>query len=331
MTVSKTLAAGPSPGVRQAAGAAPSIGRLWQWSDRVCEQKGWRRLKARVGFVVKARRVGHELAAFDAGSSGSLARAMALRPEITGAAVWPYVCATWSAERRLRQIREHFQLVDSIGGKLDFPMDQSMQVLDLSELQPGLKVVLDQPRWFMREGQLVLNLFAGDVRIYSIAFSLGRDGERTIAYIGAIQGGNTDGVMADYKDLTKTLHGMRPRDFLVELLRTLCRVLGVSRILAVADERRQHRASYFGNAKAEVLSLNYDDIWAERGAVRENDEFFALAIEAPLKSLDEIPSKKRAMYRRRYELLDSLEAAIAATLAGQAQPPLVRSGAEPSA
>jgi uncharacterized protein len=324
MTVSKTLDAGLSPSARPAQGAAPSIGRLWQWSDRVCEQTGWRRLKARVGFVVKARRVGHELAAFD-GGTGSLSRAMAHRPEITGAAVWPFVCASWGAERRLRQIREHFELVDAIGGVLDFPMDQSLQVLDLAELQPGLKVMLDQPRWFMREGQLVLNLFAGDVRIYSIAFSLGREGERTIAYVGAIQGGNTDGVMADYKDLTKTLHGMRPRDFLVELLRTLCRVLGVSKILAVADERRQHRSSYFGAAKAEVLSLNYDDIWTERGAVRENDEFFALSIDAPLKSLDDVPSKKRAMYRRRYELLDSLEAGMAATLAGQPQPPLVRS------
>ncbi|RQP26348.1 DUF535 domain-containing protein [Albitalea terrae] len=317
MTVSKTASeAAPNDTTNTGQGLMAAVRRFWAWSGKVCEQTGLRRLRARVGFVVKALALREDLDAFAGARPGSpLARAFEQRPEMVGAAVWPYICARWDGQRRLAQIRSHYDAVDAIGGVVDFPIDQSRQLLDLAAEHEGLKVVLDQPRWFMREGQLVLNLFAGDVRIYSIAFSLGRENGATVAWIGAIQGGNSEGVMADYKDLTKALHGMRPRDFLVELVRSLCRSLGVSKIMAVADASRQHRAAYFGAAKSETLSLNYDEIWTERGAQKVTDDFFSLAIEAPLKSLDDVPSKKRAMYRRRYELLESLDSRIAEAVA----------------
>jgi uncharacterized protein len=317
MTVSKTaIEAAPDNSTITGHGLMTDLRRFWAWSDKVCEQTGLRRLRARVGFVVKAMALRPELEAFAGARPGSsLSRAFGERPEMVGAVVWPYICANWDGPRRLAQIRSHYEAVDAIGGFVDFPIGQSRQVADLAEVHEGLKVVLDQPRWFMREGQLVLNLFAGEVRIYSIAFSLGRENGATVAWIGAIQGGNTEGVMADYKDLTKALHGMRPRDFLVELVRSLCRALGVTRIFAVADASRQHRAAFFGDAKADTLTLNYDEIWTERGAQKVSDDFFSLAIEAPLKSLDDVPSKKRAMYRRRYELLESLDARIAEAVA----------------
>ena len=44
-----------------------------------------------------------------------------------------------------------------------------------------------------------------------------------------------------------------------------------------------------------------------------------MAVDVPTKSLEEVPSKKRAMYRRRYELLDSLTVRIAEP-AVEAQP-----------
>jgi uncharacterized protein VirK/YbjX len=298
-------------------GLIHTLRRFWRWSSPVCGQKGLRRLRARVSFVLKAWSAQDLLRPFVAPpSGGSLQRAFQQRPEIVGAIVWPYMCSTWSSKERIQRIDEHFRLIDSMGGALDFPIDQSFELIDLGDVQESLRVVLDRPQWFMREGQLVLNLFMADVRIYSIAFSFAFEGERTVAFVGAIQGGNADGAMADYKDLTKTLHGMRPRDFLVELLRSFCRTLGVWRIYAVADASRQHRSSYFGKAKSDTLSLNYDEIWSERGGIRHDADFFMLGPEAPLKSLEEIPSKKRSMYRKRYELLDSLHARIATACAG---------------
>ena len=93
----------------------------------------------------------------------------------------------------------------------------------------------------------------------------------------------------------------------VEVFRTFCRCANVSRIYAVNDAKRQHRSSYFGAAKSEILFMNYNHIWTERGGTQDSEDFFVLSMDTPMKNLEEIASKKRAMYRRRYELLQSIE------------------------
>lgn len=288
---------------------------LWKTSKPVCEGRGLRGLRDRLRFVLSATRLMAPLRHFIHPPVGSaLERLMLARPETVGAVVWPYQCLGWDAVTRLERIESHCKAIDALGAGLDFRVDQAVQLLNLDNLSPGLRVVLDQPRWFMREGQLAINLFAGGVRIYTLAFSFGFLPDGLAAYVGAIQGANTAGIQDGYKELTKALHGMRPRDFLVELFRTFCRCLDVLRIYAVADESRQHRSKYFGAAKASTLTLNYDDIWVERGGVRANEDFFVLAPEAPDRSLEDVPSKKRAMYRRRYEMLAEIEQRLGSTI-----------------
>lgn len=281
---------------------------LWALSAAACGQGNFRALKRRLEFMMAAIRAFRALKAFLYPRPDSpLQRTMAQRPETVGVVVWPYVCANWSTVDRLRRVAGHFAVLEAQLPMLDFSAEDCLVLADLSDVSEDLHVVLDRPKWFMREGQMAINLFIKDVRIYSLIFSLDNEAERTIAYIGAIQGVATDGIQADYKELTKALHGMRPRDFLVELFRTFCRCAGVVTILAVADASRQHRSRYFGATKAEKLTLNYDEIWAERGGVQSAPDFFLLGVETPMKNLDEIPSKKRAMYRRRYEFLTWIE------------------------
>lgn len=294
---------------------------LWKMSESVNDEGGSRKqifdrariLKRRLTYLVQGARLISPLQVFMHPRTGSpLQRALALRPQLAGAVIWPYICTSWDARTRLQRIDEHFRVIESMT-VLDFPVNEQMALLDLADVASNLRVVLDQPKWFMREGMLVLNLFAKDARIYSLAFSFALERDKVVAHVGAIQGVDTEGIMDEYKGLTKALHGMRPRDFQVELLRIFCRCLGVSRIYAVADDKRQHRSSYFGAAKSDVLFLNYDAIWEERGGVRDSGDFFVLPIETPMK-LDKVPSKKRAMYRRRYELLQSLEKRMQAAL-----------------
>ena len=264
-------------------------------------------MKRRLSYLAEGVRLISPLQIFMHPRAGSpLQRALEQRPQLAGAVIWPYICTSWDARTRLQRIDEHFRVIESMA-VLDFPVNEQMALIDLADVAANLRVVLDQPKWFMREGMLVLNLFAKDARIYSLAFSFALERDKVVAHVGAIQGVGTEGIMDEYKSLTKALHGMRPRDFQVELLRIFCRCLGVSRIYAVADDKRQHRSSYFGAAKSDVLFLNYNTIWEERGGVRDSEDFFVLPMETPMKSLDKVPSRKRAMYRRRYELLQSLE------------------------
>jgi uncharacterized protein VirK/YbjX len=161
----------------------------------------------------------------------------------------------------------------------------------------------------MREGQLVINLFLGNVRILSLAFSFARESGKVVAYVGAMQGRNIDGLLDTYRGITKAMHGMRPRDFLFELFRSFCRAVGISKIYAVSDASRHHRDSFFvSKTKSKELTLNYDEIWIERGGILENSDFYVFSVTPQIKNLEEVPSKKRSMYRRRYEFLKIIEA-----------------------
>ncbi len=259
--------------------------------------------------MLKATRLSSALHPFLNAVEGSLINKLILqRPETVGAIVWPYQCHTWDAHFRLSRIQEHYNVVEHFLPKIDFPTDGALKLLALDDVYKDLHVVLDQPIWFMREGQLVMNLFLGNLRIFSLAFSFARESGKVVAYVGAMQGRNIDGLLDTYQEITKALYGMRPRDFLFELFRVFSRAVGISKIYAVSNSSRHHRGAYFGSkAKKAQFTLNYDTIWLERGGILESPDFYVFSVRHRRKSLEEIPSKKRSMYRRRYEFLDVIE------------------------
>ena len=235
-------------------------------------------------------------------------RMIAQRPEIIGAIVWPYQCHTWDAKTKLKQIEDHYIVIERLCPAIEFHVDEALVLLDLGDIYENLRVVLDQPKWLMREGQLTINLFLNNERIISLTFSFAREAAEVVAYVGAIQGREGDGIRETYGKFTKAMHGMRPYDFLFELFRVFCRTVGVSRIFAVSEESRHHRSSYFGKVGNIAKStLNYNNIWLERGGMLATPDFFVLGVNTHLKAMNEIPSNKRSMYRRRYKLLEDVE------------------------
>ncbi|BFT80594.1 hypothetical protein GVv1_13860 [Enterobacter pseudoroggenkampii] len=51
---------------------------------------------------------------------------------------------------------------------------------------------------------------------------------------------------------------------------------------------------------------DYDSFWISIGGEKQDNGNFMLPLVMPRKPMEEIASKKRSEYRRRYELLDSL-------------------------
>jgi uncharacterized protein VirK/YbjX len=264
----------------------------------------------RARFFVRSLAVYATLKPFIHASRESLlGKLMAQRPETIGAAVWPYQCAAWDAETRLLRIREHFSVIEQMGAPIDFSPDGEFHVLDLTEIKSGLRVVVDQPRWFLREGQLAINLFVDETRMYTLAFSLFRDDDGAIAaFIGSLQGRDIDGVVEDYRELTKASHGIHPRNLLVKIFQMFCKEIGIARILAVADAFRVHRdRGYFGEASIKKLHANYDEIWVERGGKQIDPTCFEIEVgDTDTRDLGEMTSTKRKKYRKRYALLGSI-------------------------
>jgi uncharacterized protein VirK/YbjX len=235
------------------------------------------------------------------------------KTDFIGVTLWPYLNNLWTVSERLERIAKHYELIAHFPGNLLSINTQNLRVLsDMNAISPGVKIALDHASWFRREGELVLNIFQNDLRVVSSAFIFALvEGEPCIM-IGAIQGIHS-GVPSDeslsiFKDLTKDFEGVRPRTLVLEVFSFVAEAYQVKKILAIADENRHHRHPYFGNRDEPKLATNYNEIWCEHGGVPSSlHGFYELPLSFNRKTMEEIPSKKRSMYRRRFDMLDNLK------------------------
>lgn len=274
-----------------------------------------RRLRVRVDFLRAAWRHRRLLARF-ARSAGNprLRDALTDAPQTLGVVLWPYVHARWEPAERIDAIDRHYRCLTGPRAGLHLLTADRREVARMDDIGPGLALTLDRPRWFQREGELVFSLCEGDERLYSVAFVLSPEAQGLTATIGAVQGSSAPDILERYRDLTKALHGMRPRDFLLDAFRMFCGAIGVTALRAVDEASRHHRHPYMGRQPDVEFGNSYDAFWAEQDGVAGDDGFWRLPVARGVRPLEDIPSKKRAVYRRRYEFLDDLDGRIAAGL-----------------
>jgi uncharacterized protein VirK/YbjX len=253
-------------------------------------------------FLWRAWTQRHQLKPLFQNATPFLAETLAIRPNALGLLEWPYIHCDWRAEQKIDSFRQHHDLTNRIE-IFRLPVGMRRDVCQLDEFEQGLRLVLDRPHWFLREGELSLNLFLGDLRLYTVAFNIELDdqGNMRVA-VGGVQGRSVEGAKDTYARLTKSLHGARPRDFLIGSLLLACEALSIPSVRGVSDAKRHHRNHYFGGAANKTNTADYDEIWGDRGGELKPDGFFHLPAKLMEKPLEDVPSKKRAMYRRRAEL-----------------------------
>lgn len=281
----------------------------WAWRASGDLDPDW---KLRSKFVLAALR--HPASARklkDLHPNSALGQLVEEWPDTVGFQLWPYQCAAWDASTRFARIEDHLRSAEALG--LSLSPDEKLVLADLGEISPGASLILDRAKWLSREGHLTLSLFKNDFRAFTTSFSLSKHPQTEI-FVGGLQG-RQDGTILDlYRDLTKDFHGIRPRDFMIEAMRLFANRIGAQRLFAVADQFKISRHAYFGAKGA--AGLFYDEIWQERGGVKVDEAHFELPIEGTRRSLDDVPAKKRAMYRRRYEMLDRIEALLPRDFSG---------------
>ena len=140
-------------------------------------------------------------------------RAVEHYPLIEGAMYWPYINHQWAVGKRLQVIDQHYRMLGGAASIIEVATFIDLELVRLDAEFPGLHLVLEKAPWFLREGEIVLSVFVNEHRVYSVAFTLGIEDGRTVAYVGALQGRNIENVMEIYRNMTHALHGMRPRDF----------------------------------------------------------------------------------------------------------------------
>jgi uncharacterized protein len=229
----------------------------------------------------------------------------------------PYLSNTLSMEARLAVLASHYQFIFEQGlGPTVIQASGAGVRLASFEGKSGLPYHLTLRAvgtCLEREGDLVMQLCQGETVLYSVAFTFAWRGARHVVSIGCMQGGRGEGTLEAIRAATRELHGLRPRQLLVSLVRQLGYQFGCSHMLLVSNENRVVRCAM---RKGRVMS-DYDQTWIELGAERQPDGDFHLPctpLQAP--DLEAIASKKRSEARKRHELALAMAHAVNARLVG---------------
>lgn len=157
-----------------------------------------------------------------------------------------------------------------------------------------------------KEGMMSVVLRLDHRPLYQIIFWIAPDKDSKMSmWIGAMQGPNMEDAKDVVKKITNKCHRYRTKNLILYIAQAVARNLGLEKIYAVTNY------GYYANNHVRVdrkLKTSFSDFWAEAGGHSTEDErFYELPLVEPRKTMDEVPTRKRAVYRRRFELLDMID------------------------
>lgn len=153
---------------------------------------------------------------------------------------------------------------------------------------------------------MTLVLRYNDEIIASLSFSILNENNQRTLLIGGLQGPRKHINNEVIREATKAAQGLFPKRLLMEAVFIVAKQCGVENILAVGDETHVFRSLRYRHSKGDKFFASYSEFWLSLSGEARRDGMFILPLSLPRKTLEEIASKKRAEYRRRYELLDAL-------------------------
>lgn len=225
----------------------------------------------------------------------------------------PYLICGLAPKARTRLVCDHYRLAL---GRLSEPALRAIYLqhgLEVSSLNAGGDTYTVRLRYadqFEKEGELTLELLdpQGE-RVYCASFSLIQLHDGSLgAVIGCLQGPHllAGDAQALIKQMTKALHGLRPKALMITLVQMLCGALGVRRLFGV---RNAGHAYHCLLNKRRRVKMDYDATWDEMGG-QMSTHLAEIPVHPHHRRPDEIKSHKRSQYARRYALMDALQAQI---------------------
>ena len=161
-----------------------------------------------------------------------------------------------------------------------------------------------------KEGLLSVRLMLGDgCELYQMMFWIApnKQGEWSL-WIGAMQGPNMENARDVVKQVTKRCHAYRTKNLILHATQEVAKALKLRHIYAVTNYGYYAMNHVRRDRK---LKTSFSDFWEESGGnICEDKRFYELPMTEYRKSIEEIPTRKRANYRRRFALLDEIDLAI---------------------
>jgi uncharacterized protein VirK/YbjX len=219
-----------------------------------------------------------------------------------------YMNTHWSMMQRLASTHAHYAFAVE-----RFPPALFDQIYRHREVQvgrlvlrdgSGLSLLLKAPTLRGREGELSLSLtddWGLQISYATISFV---EGGRTVI-IGCLQGAANNAGRDAIRELTRQSHGLRPKNLLLSMIRSLAESMGAERVLGIGNE-----AHPFASRKK--IKADYDGFWLENGGVADTQGFYTMSVHEAVRSELTVESKRRSEFRRR-EALRSTACALLVT------------------
>lgn len=224
----------------------------------------------------------------------------------------PYSCNTvlqkfcdnrFSKKQRLEAIISSLSMAENkFGRELSSKLVEQKTIL-LAPLTEDLSLYLNLNKIDPFEGFFSLNIRnKADLNVYDASFTFLQP---NLLLIASIQGPKGENAKELVKSVTKALFGTRPMFLLVHAFKILaqcldCELVGIS---------HKHQAKYRFNDHSRLL-FNYDHFWQEHEGILNDRTYWKLPLEIKRKPLEEIETKKRSLYRKRYQMFDHLQESI---------------------
>ena len=294
------------------------LAALYRTAGRVYPDSTWGDVLARMKYCVRGLLAPLPTARwFQILESPALIEVTLSHPRIFSKLQRPYLHRRLGLRDRLKVLTQHYSFVAT-----QIPYEVRLAILsgagfELASLSTGdtnrYSLYLKYEDQFEKEGDLTVILIDAlqKVPIYTLSFTITRWlDEGPELFIGGLQGQKGAQDRVGIVQLTRSLHGLRPKALLVFAVQRLAQCWGIDRIRAVADSEHIYR--HF-RKRREILT-SYDTFWEECKGVRGSDGNYLLPERPTVRQIDELPAKKRAIYRRRYAMLEELGAIIGARM-----------------
>jgi len=216
----------------------------------------------------------------------------------------PYQSLRLRSQDRLNILVSHYDFIFRQGlGPLVLRATQAPVLLGSFSGKSGAvyEIQLSAIATLDREGELALDLYSDQQRLFSIAFTFYGSELIPCIGIGCLQGPRGANAQERVRNATRDMFGLRPKSLMLRLVREIGYAYGCRKLILVGNQNRV----MFHQIRTGQVFADYDDFWQEIGAVQRPDGEYQIscdAIDAP--NLQEIPSHKRSEARKRIELTE---------------------------
>lgn len=224
----------------------------------------------------------------------------------------PYLAVNFQRNQIPAALRYHYTLLAEAMSAEELTTYLNTQALPLATLEgkngDTFTLELTMQINLDKEGDSTIQIRNGDGdALAEMTFTLLEYQNQRTLFIGGLQGGDRLLPHEAIQSATKSCHGLFPKRLVMEAVCRFAERLQVEQILAVSNAVHIFRGERYLDKNKTILS-DYDSFWASVGGECDERGYFHLPLTVARKDEAEIASKKRAEYRRRYQLLDAIQA-----------------------